>query len=72
MARHWSLFCSGVTERQAVALDRIAEDNDLSSGMALLMQLTGYSRSKVGKMSWMHLRPIIDRAFKEYGRDAQG
>ena len=71
MARHWSAFCSGVTSKQAVALDKMAEAHGIGDGMSLLMKLTGYSRSKVGKMDWMSLRPVIDRAFKEYGRKSE-
>jgi hypothetical protein len=70
MARHWSSFVQ-VSEKQAYALDKIAEAHEIGDGMDLLMKLTGNSRSKVGKMDRMSLRPVIDRAFKEYGRDTQ-
>jgi hypothetical protein len=69
MARHWSVFCSGISERQAMALDKMAEAHGKGDGMSLLMELTGYSRSKVGKLDRLSLRRYIDRAFEEYGRD---
>ena len=68
MARHWSAFVA-CTERQARALDKMAEAHDIGDGMDLLMSLTGYSRSKVGKMDRLSLSSVIDRAFREYGRD---
>lgn len=67
MARHWSVFCSGVTERQGMALDRMARKHGIGDGMDLLMKLTGYSRSKVGKMDRASLRPYLDDAFEQYG-----
>jgi hypothetical protein len=63
MARHWSVYCGGVTERQGMALDRIARERGIGDGMDLLMDLTGYSRSKVGKMDRASLRPYLDEAF---------
>ncbi len=63
MARHWSAFCAGVTERQGMALDRIARERGEGDGMDLLMRLTGCSRSKVGKMDRASLRPYLDDAF---------
>lgn len=67
MAQHWSRFVSGLSEKQAGALDRMAEANGKGSGLDILMELTGYSRSKVGKMDRLSLRPFIDQAFKKYG-----
>jgi len=72
MARHWSVFVDGISERQAMALDKMAEAHDLGDGMDLLMSLTGYSRSKVGRMDRLSLRKYIDQAFAQYGRDAAG
>lgn len=63
MASHWSRFCVGVSEKQAMALDRIARDRGEGDGMDLLMRLTGCSRSKVGKMNRASLRPYLDEAF---------
>lgn len=71
MAKHWSTFVS-CSEKQARALDKMAEAHGLGDGMDLLMKLTGNSRSKVGRMDKLSLARVIDRAFKEYGRDAQG
>ena len=71
MARHWSVFCRGVSERQAMALDKMAEAHDKGDGMSLLCELTGNSRSKVGRMDRMSLRKYIDEAFALYGHDAQ-
>lgn len=75
MARHWSAFCR-VSEKQGIALDRIARDHGLADGMALLQQLTGNSRSRIGKMDYASLRPYLDEAFalrdapaKEESRD---
>ena len=63
MARHWSVFCRGLTPRQAGALDRIARDLGMVDGMDLLMDITGYNRSRVGRMDYLSLRPVIDEAF---------
>lgn len=68
MARHWSVFVGGVSEKQARALDKMAAEHRIGDGMDLLMKLTGNSRSKVGKMDRLSLATYIDRAFKEYGR----
>jgi hypothetical protein len=70
MARHWSVFFSGVTALQAMTLDRMARENNIGDGMDLLMELTGYSRSKVGRMDRASLRPYLDEAFEKYGKDA--
>lgn len=67
MASHWSRFVS-VSEKQAYALDKMAEEHGIGDGMDLLMKLTGNSRSKVGKMDSRSLRLVVDQAFKEYGR----
>lgn len=65
MARHWSVFVA-VTEKQGMALDRMARDAGMGDGMDLLMQLTGKSRSKIGKMDRASLRPVLDEAFDKY------
>lgn len=70
MARHWSAFVPGITERQAMALDKMAEAHDVGDGMDLLMRISGYSRSKVGKCDRGRLRPYIDEAFSRYGRES--
>lgn len=67
MARHWSAFV-GVSEKQAYALDKMAEAAGKGDGMDILMEATGYSRSKVGKMDRLSLRHAVDKCFKEYGR----
>lgn len=66
MARHWSVFCGGVTEKQAMALDRMARNHGLGDGMGLLMELTGKSRSYIGRMDRASLRPYLDEAFERY------
>lgn len=71
MARHWSAFVGGVTEKQGMALDRMARDAGIGDGMDLLIQLTGKSRSKIGKMDRASLRPVLDEAFDKYGKDRQ-
>lgn len=68
MARHWSAFVGGISEKQAYALDKMAWANGIGDGMDLLTRLTGYSRSKVGKMDRLSMRHVIDKAFNEYGR----
>jgi hypothetical protein len=70
MARHWSVFVGGLTERQAAALDKMAEAHGIGDGMDLLMRLTGYSRSKVGRMDQLSLCRYVDQAFRQFGRDA--
>lgn len=70
MARHWSRFVPCVSERQAMALDAMAEAHGMGDGMGLLEHLTGCSRSKVGRMDRLNLKRVIDRAFREYGRKA--
>lgn len=70
MARHWSAYVSSVSERQAYALDKMAAAADLGDGMDLLMKLSGYSRSKVGKMDRLTMRHLLDAAFSEYGARA--
>ncbi len=67
MARHWSVFCSGVSERQAGALDSMARDAHKGDGMDLLREVTGYSRSKVGKMDRLSLKPYITECFERWG-----
>lgn len=66
MGRHWSCFCSGVTPNQGMALDKMAKTHKIGDGMDLLMELTGCSRSKVGKMDRMSLRPYLDDAFEKF------
>ena len=68
MAKHWSTYVSGVTYKQAAALDRMAEAHGKGDGMNLLTEVTGNSRSKIGKMDSLSLRPAIDRCFELYGK----
>lgn len=68
MAQHWSRFVS-VSEKQAYAIDRMVEEHKLpGDGCDLLARLGGISRSKVGKLDRLQLRPLIDEAFRSYGR----
>jgi hypothetical protein len=68
MARHWSRFVSGVTERQAYALDRMAQEADKGNGMALLMEVLGCSSSKVGRTDSIDMRKAVDECFRRWGR----
>jgi hypothetical protein len=68
MARHWSAFCN-VSQSQGIALDRMAKNHGKGDGMSLLMELTGCSRSRVGKMDYASLRPYLDEAFELYSGD---
>lgn len=68
MARHWSAYTPTVSEKQAIALDRMAKTAGLHNGMDLLMKLSGYSSSKVQKLDRPTMRELLDRAFAEYGR----
>lgn len=68
MAKHWSTYVSGVTEKQAWALDRMAEAHGIGDGIDLLMKVSGHSRSKIGKLDRLTLRPILDECFETYGR----
>lgn len=67
MARHWSAYVPTVTERQAYALDKMAEAAEKGDGMDLLMWATGCSRSKVGKLDRITIRHALDKCFKGYG-----
>lgn len=66
MARHWSVFVSGVTEKQAYALDKMAERHNKGDGMDLLTEQARCSRSKIGKMDRLSLRKYIDQCFELY------
>lgn len=70
MARHWSAFVA-VSERQAYALDKMAADAGIGDGMDLLMEISGKSRSKIGKMDRLTLRHMVDEAFSKYGRSRE-
>lgn len=72
MASHWSKFTPNVSPKQAYALDKIADDLDLSSGLSVLMKITGASSSKTQKImgDYPAARRIIDQAFA-LGRTAQ-
>jgi hypothetical protein len=69
MARHWSVFVA-VTERQARALDKMAGAHELGDGMALLMEVSGSSRSGVGRMDRLTVARHVDECFKRWGRGA--
>jgi hypothetical protein len=68
MARHWSAFVA-VTEKQARALDKMAQDNGYGDGMDLLMEVSGDSRSKVGKRDRLTVAGYVDECFKRFGRN---
>jgi hypothetical protein len=70
MARHWSVFVPGVTGRQARALDTMAEARHLGDGMALLQEVTGASRSGVGRIDRLTMAGHVDECFRRWGRDA--
>lgn len=66
MARHWSAYTAGVTEKQAMALDRMAKPHGYSNGQALLMDLANVSASKLSRMDRASLRPYLDEAFDRF------
>jgi hypothetical protein len=66
MAAHWSRYVPNVTDKQAYALDRIAEDQGHRDGKALLCDLAGgVSPSKLEKVmsDWPRAKRLIDEAF---------
>jgi hypothetical protein len=67
MAKHWSTYTGGVTERQARALDAMAIAHGYNDGMDLLCEVGSYSRSKVTRLDRLSLAPTIDACFKKYG-----
>lgn len=69
MARHWSAYV-GVSEKQAYALDKMAEEHDFYDGRELLCSVASCSSSKLGKMDRLTLRRHLDEAFEKYGRNA--
>lgn len=71
MAQHWSNFVA-VTERQARALDKMADAHGFRSGRELLCEVAGgISTSKLSKLDRLTVAGIVDKAFAEYGRNAQ-
>lgn len=70
MAKHWSTYVGGISQAQAGALDKMARDAGKGDGMDLLMEVSGYSRSRVGKMDRLSLRPHIDECFARFSREA--
>jgi hypothetical protein len=52
-----------ISQKQGMALDRIARKLDVGDGMDLLMRLTGKNRSYIGKMDYPTIRPHLDDAF---------
>lgn len=72
MASHWSKHTANVSGKQAYALDKIADDLGLSSGLSVLMQVTGASSSKTQRImaDYPAARRIIDAAFA-LGRTAR-
>jgi len=67
MAQHWSTFVN-VTDRQARALDKMADAHDFRSGRELLMDIAGCSSSKLSKMDRLTIQRLVDEAFTKYGR----
>ena len=68
MARHWSSYTRGVTERQAMALDKMARQHGLGNGLKLLAEVAGCREYRISNMDRVSLRPYIDEAFERYGR----
>jgi hypothetical protein len=46
----------------------MADEAGFGSGIDLLMEASGCSRSKIQKMDRLTLREYIDTAFQKYGR----
>jgi len=70
MARHWSSFVS-VSARQARALDKMAEATaEFGDGMDLLQEVSGSSRSGVGRMDSLTVSRHVDECFARWGRGA--
>jgi hypothetical protein len=74
MARHWSNFVE-VTDRQAYALDAMADENNKGDGLDILRETLAESQDKetaskyqVQKLEGYPLRKLIDACFKKYGR----
>lgn len=68
MAKHWSTYVPNLTEKQAWALDKMAEAHGLGDGMDLLMKVSRCSRSKVGSFDRLTMRKYVDECFSTYGR----
>lgn len=66
MAQHWSRFVA-VTERQARALDKMADAHGKYDGRSLLMEIGGYSSSKLGKLDRPTVQRLVDKVFAQYG-----
>lgn len=67
MANHWSSNIPHITEKQAYALDRMAEAHNLGTGLHLLLKVSGRSSSKLAKSDRLTMRRYIDECFKLYG-----
>lgn len=67
MARYWSTYVA-VTEKQASALDQMARANGYSDGIALLSEVSGASRSKIGKSDRLTVKSWVDECFQRFGR----
>lgn len=67
MARHWSAFVA-VSERQARALDHMADEHGFGDGRAILMHLASVSASKLSRMHRLDVQRLVDQAFEQYGR----
>lgn len=59
----WSKYVSGVTERQALALDRKAREVGLSDGQELLSHVGNCSPSKLSRIDRPTIQGLIDLAF---------
>lgn len=71
MASHWSKwFGRALSQKQASALDRMAEKHGFRDGGALLVEIAGTYQSKLARMSSLQLRPYIDEAFEKYGGES--
>lgn len=62
----WAKYVA-VTDRQAYALDRMADENGFADGAELLADVAEVSRSKLSKMASYQLRKAVDDAFRTYG-----
>lgn len=72
MARHWSEYAQAakhLSDKQIRALDAMAREHDIGSGLDLLAEIRGCSRSKAARMSKHQAWSAVDRAFAEFGRE---
>jgi hypothetical protein len=70
MARHWSAFMSGITAKQAAALDKMAAaSGEYYSGESLLLDISGCrSISAMKRADRLTAQRWVDEAFEKYGK----